>query len=180
VKECGEPAENTPGYHPYRIVSDRPIVNPGWNKDLPESIMTATGRGLRRAHQPVRLIVRPERRGYFVGQSLTRAIALANDSLETQKLNLKVTLAGKEWQLGIVELPVDRWGTFERQNLLLRPWSARATPFQVGEEAAEVFSLPSRLFVDNRAYAVARSEVTESGGTRLKLSFRKSNPRWEN
>ncbi len=95
VKELGKPLENTPGYHPYRIISSQLIFNPGWDKRVPEHILTAMGKVLKNAYQPLHLIVRPEQKSFYSRQTLVRQFAITNDTLEDQKLTLRVRLGDK-------------------------------------------------------------------------------------
>jgi hypothetical protein len=96
VKELGKPLENTPGYHPYRIISCQLIFNPGWDKRVPEHILTAMGKVLQNAYQPLHLIVRPEQKSFYSRQKLFRQFGITNDTLEDQNLTLRIRLGKKE------------------------------------------------------------------------------------
>ena len=41
----------------------------------------------------------------------------------------KVTLQGRDWQVGIIQNNLDQSGSFENGRLLLRPWEKRNQPF---------------------------------------------------
>ncbi|MGD1083378.1 MAG: hypothetical protein ABSA47_01355 [Verrucomicrobiota bacterium] len=67
----------------------------------------------------------------------------------------KLTLQGRDWQVGIVQTALDKSGSFENSQLLLRPWEQRAQPFsamQDGSLAAVPFS--RNIFMDGRAFQV--------------------------
>lgn len=104
VKELGTPLENTPGYHPYRMVADRSRVNPpGWDASQPETIVTAAGVRLREAYAPLRLIVPPEQRSYLPSQTLSRAFAVSNDSARDATFKVQFKLGDRT----ILDKPYD-------------------------------------------------------------------------
>jgi hypothetical protein len=81
----------------------------------------------------------------------------------------KVTVAGHEWELGLLQNISDQPGSFERGQLLLRPWEERdkafsgwsgsvdswAVPFEYRNralKAAEAFELSRQIFFEGHAW----------------------------
>jgi hypothetical protein len=82
----------------------------------------------------------------------------------------KLSLQGKEWQVGLVEEPGEATGLAPRY-LLLRPWAARTNWFALLESTPDLIRLPPRLYLPNQAYDLeCRYETTgNSAGYRLQL-----------
>jgi len=49
----------------------------------------------------------------------------------------KVTVAGHEWEMGLLQNILDQPGSFERGQLLLRPWEERDKRFSAASEKPE-------------------------------------------
>jgi hypothetical protein len=64
----------------------------------------------------------------------------------------KLELDGGEWQVGIVQNPLERG---ESRHLLLRPWEQRHKAFQVGDGSATVFGFAPNLCLNGRTYGLA-------------------------
>jgi hypothetical protein len=77
----------------------------------------------------------------------------------------KVTLEGRDWQAGIVQLGVNAAGTFDNGRLLLRPWEERNRKFNVADGLLATVPFARKLFLDGHAWqleCVARSQNGEA------------------
>ena len=74
----------------------------------------------------------------------------------------KVTLQGRDWQVGLVQNNASRANSFSGDELLLRPWEQRKQAFNTydGSYAAVPFS--RNVFVDGRAYQL---DIASPAGT---------------
>jgi hypothetical protein len=81
----------------------------------------------------------------------------------------KVTLQGKDWQVGLLGLTSARGMSFEGGNLLLRPWSERTRLFSLynGSLAAVPFS--SKVLFGNQAYGL-KCTSRSAGSTELQFT----------
>ncbi|MCL5096776.1 MAG: hypothetical protein M1608_04455 [Candidatus Omnitrophica bacterium] len=88
----------------------------------------------------------------------------------------KITLAGRESQVGILENPGARLSTARSDRILVRPWDGRNKPFRADEVASVAVSFNPKLFVGNHAYALNRRAVVRDGKTQLELQFTEEQP----
>ncbi len=82
----------------------------------------------------------------------------------------KVTLAGQDWQVGIVESP-HRVGSLEDASLLVRPWANRELAFQTTGGDLQAFALPKALFIGGRLVALVPTWEGEGGNRRCRLEL---------
>ncbi len=85
----------------------------------------------------------------------------------------KMTLQGRDWQVGIVQNIWGPSGLLQNSRLLLRPWEKRAQAFNAGDGLlASVPVPPSRkVFVDGHAYQLEWTAGSENGEARPTLQF---------
>ncbi len=98
----------------------------------------------------------------------------------------KVTLQGREWQVGlienvagqtqrgngVVEIGPSRLGSAEGGYLLLRPWESRNQPFNLQDGSLDGFSFCRDLFFGRQAYQVDWAYVQQDGAPRFELEFK--------
>jgi hypothetical protein len=82
----------------------------------------------------------------------------------------KVTLQGREWQLGLIEN--SRLGSTEGGYLLLRPWESRNQPFNLQDGSLDGFGFCRDLFFGQRAYRVDWAYVQQDGAPKFKLELK--------
>jgi hypothetical protein len=63
----------------------------------------------------------------------------------------KVSLEGRDWQIGLVE-DANHLGTSQGGHLLLRPWTERDRAFNLENGSLDGFECPTNLFFHSRAY----------------------------
>jgi hypothetical protein len=68
----------------------------------------------------------------------------------------QTVLAGREWELGIVPTAFGPAKTGNDEILLLRPWTAVGTGFNVGDGSLDAFACGSNLFFQGQAFDVQR------------------------
>lgn len=83
----------------------------------------------------------------------------------------KLELAGKAWQVGVIENPLSRASPRAERSLLLRSWDNRADAIDTEPEAAESFPLNRTVFIEDRLYAAKLSVQPTNGKGRLILDF---------
>jgi hypothetical protein len=66
----------------------------------------------------------------------------------------KIALAGREWQIGLIEKPYSEPGLLRDAALLLRPWETRGQAFSTEDGSLQTLALPTSLFLDGHAYQV--------------------------
>jgi hypothetical protein len=86
----------------------------------------------------------------------------------------KATLHGQDWQVGIVPNLTDGVFSFEKGQLLLRPWEKRLQPAKAYSDNLDLFSFPRQLFVGDHAYRLEALAQTENGAARPELRFAES------
>jgi hypothetical protein len=82
----------------------------------------------------------------------------------------RLTLGGKDWQVGIVR-PAGPVGDVSSGNqLLLRPWEERANPIKLNDGVPEAILLPRQLFFQGAQFQIKGPIAgTETGKWRLEL-----------
>ncbi len=83
----------------------------------------------------------------------------------------KVTLQGRDWQVGIVPNNLNQSGSFENGRLLLRPWEKRNQPFNTYDGSLATIPFSRNLFVDGHAYQLDLTVRPQDGETRPALQF---------
>ena len=99
----------------------------------------------------------------------------------------KVTVAGRDWQVGLVQNLSDRPGSFERGQLLLRPWEERDKRFRAASEkpedtwgigwegknwvvrASDAFAFSPKVFFEGHAWQLDWSAEPRSREEKLAL-----------
>src|ERR1019366_1378655 len=85
----------------------------------------------------------------------------------------KVTLQGRDWQAGIIENSLKQTGSFDRCQLLLRPWEKRSQAFNPYGNAPDTVSFTRKLFVDGHAYQLDPITSAQNGANQTTLRFAK-------
>jgi len=83
----------------------------------------------------------------------------------------KVSLGGRDWQVGIVLNGQAPAGALSNGQLLLRPWENRNQPFSVTDQLLASVPLTRKVFWDGQAYQVDWSGPAENGEARPVLQF---------
>ncbi len=83
----------------------------------------------------------------------------------------KVTLQGRDCQVGVVQNDLSQRGSFENSQLLLRPWEKRNQPFNVYDGSLATFPFSRNLFVDGHAYQLAWIGESPNGEVKPALQF---------
>jgi hypothetical protein len=83
----------------------------------------------------------------------------------------KVTLQGRDCQVGVVQNDLSQSGSFENSRLLLRPWDKRNQPFNTYDGSLATFPFSRNLFVDGHAYQPAWIGKSPSGEVKPALQF---------
>jgi hypothetical protein len=83
----------------------------------------------------------------------------------------KLTLHGRDWQVGIVQNVSDQTDSFENSRLLLRPWEKRDQPFNADGGLLATVPFSRKLFVDGRAYQLAGITRSQDGQAIPSLQF---------
>ncbi len=73
----------------------------------------------------------------------------------------RLTLGGRDWQIGLVENP-NHLGTAKDGYLLLRPWSERESPFSVEDGLLTGFECPTNLYFQDRAYQLKFDYISDA------------------
>jgi hypothetical protein len=87
----------------------------------------------------------------------------------------KVTLQGRDWQVGIIQdvvnRPLNPRGSFENSRLLLRPWEDRSQPFNAYNGTLATVPFSQKLFVGGHAYQIECITRTQAGQFQPSLQF---------
>ena len=83
----------------------------------------------------------------------------------------KAVLAGREWQVGVIDNPQVKRGATGSGHLLLRPWENRDDRFSVSDGSLDAFPFSSKLFIQTRSYHVEFAYLQEGDKLRCQLKF---------
>ncbi|MGD0743865.1 MAG: hypothetical protein ABSA45_01810 [Verrucomicrobiota bacterium] len=83
----------------------------------------------------------------------------------------KVTLQGRDWQVGIVQNVLNESGWFENGRLLLRPWEERNQPFNAYDGSLATVPFSRKLFVDGHACQLDLVAGPQGGEAKPALQF---------
>jgi hypothetical protein len=83
----------------------------------------------------------------------------------------KLSLQGRDWQVGIVPNVLEQSGLFENSRLLLRPWEKRGQPFSADDGLLATVPFSQKLFVDGHAYQLECVVRSQDGEARPALQF---------
>jgi len=83
----------------------------------------------------------------------------------------RATLAGQDWQAGVIPNGLSATTAADQGYLLLRPWDRRNRAFNTADGSLEAFAFAKKLFVGGRAYQVKRILETRNGENRPALEF---------
>jgi hypothetical protein len=83
----------------------------------------------------------------------------------------KVVLAGREWQVGVIDNPAAKRGAAGGGHLLLRPWENRDETFSVSDGSLDAFPFARKLFIQTRAYAVDCAYLQDGDKLRCQLKL---------
>jgi hypothetical protein len=84
----------------------------------------------------------------------------------------KVSLHGRDWQLGIIEDASAKPGSAEGGYLLLRPWAARDQGFNLQDGSLDGFHFSRDLFLGGEAYRLDCAYVQQEGTPRYQIDLR--------
>jgi len=84
----------------------------------------------------------------------------------------KVSLQGRDWQIGLVENPARKLGDLRSGYLVLRPWEGRVKSFNLQDNSAAGFAFCTNLFFGNKAYRIKGVLTTKENtpGYQLELT----------
>lgn len=84
----------------------------------------------------------------------------------------KITLQGRDWQIGLIENLEHKPGSLSQASMALRPWADRDKAFSVGDGTPTAFKLVDSLYLNGRMYRVrcAFSRQGEAPEARLEVS----------
>ena len=88
----------------------------------------------------------------------------------------KVTLQGRDWQVGAVPNSVAQPNLPGNSGLLLRAWEKRTQPFNANDGLLDVVPYSRNLFIDGRAYQVEWISGSQNGEARPALQFVEQSP----
>ena len=88
----------------------------------------------------------------------------------------KVTLQGRDWQVGAVPNALARPDLPGTSGLLLRAWEKRTQPFNANDGLLDIVPFSRNLFVDGRAYQVEWISGSQNGEARPALQFVEQSP----
>jgi len=83
----------------------------------------------------------------------------------------KAVLAGREWQVGVIDNPRVKRGVAGVGHLVLRPWENRGDRFGVSDGSLDAFPFSSKLFIQTRCYQVDCAFLAEGDKLRCQLKF---------
>jgi hypothetical protein len=83
----------------------------------------------------------------------------------------KLTLQGRDWQVGIVQNGFDRSGSLENGRLLLRPWERRNESFSAYNDSPATVPFSRKIFIDGHAYQLDLAARPPDGEARPALQF---------
>jgi len=89
----------------------------------------------------------------------------------------RLSLNGKEWQLGLVETVPDGKAPVSPRYLLLRSWGERQRPFHLTSSSPDFFDYTTNLFFGNRAYALDCRYEPGGDSPKYKVTFKEQSPR---
>jgi len=83
----------------------------------------------------------------------------------------KVTLPGRDWQVGIVQNVLSQKGSFENSRLLLRPWEKRSQSFNAYDGSLATVPFSRKLFIDGHACQLEWITGSQNGEAKPALQF---------
>ena len=83
----------------------------------------------------------------------------------------RVTLQGRDWQVGIVPNALNQPGWFENGRMLLRPWEKRNQSFNTYRGSFATVPFSRKLFVDGHAWQLNLVAVSQNGEAKPALQF---------
>jgi hypothetical protein len=89
----------------------------------------------------------------------------------------KVTLQGKEWQVGLLGTSSVQRVSLEGGNLLLRPWAERNKPFNLFNGTLAVLPSSQKVFFGNRAYGLQCASQNQGDNGKVEMQFTEQTPK---
>jgi hypothetical protein len=83
----------------------------------------------------------------------------------------KVTLQGRDWQVGLVPEIGSAFLSLEKGRLLLRPWESRLKARDNYLDSLDLFTFPRQLFFGGHAYQLEARVAAQNGEVRPELTF---------
>lgn len=89
----------------------------------------------------------------------------------------RVTLEGKEWQVGLLGISSVQRPSLEGGNLLLRPWGERNKPFNSYNGTLAALPSSQKVFFGNRAYGLQCASQDQSDSGKVEMQFTEQTPK---
>jgi hypothetical protein len=89
----------------------------------------------------------------------------------------KVTLKGKDWQVGLLGISSVQRASLEGGNLLLRPWEERNKPFNLYNGTLAALPSAQKVFFSNQAYGLQCTSQNQAGSGRVEMQFTEQTPK---
>ena len=83
----------------------------------------------------------------------------------------KLTLPGRDWQVGIVQNVLSQKVSFENSRLLLRPWEKRSQLFNTYDGSPATVPFSRKLFIDGHACQLEWITGSQNGEAKPALQF---------
>jgi hypothetical protein len=83
----------------------------------------------------------------------------------------RVTLQGRDWQIGVIGSVSGQPGATEPSYLLFRRWEARDEAFRLNEGSLEAFAFPKNLFFGKQLYRLTRNFLPRNNQAGYKLDL---------
>jgi hypothetical protein len=84
----------------------------------------------------------------------------------------RAELAGRSWQIGVIDSLQARRGDAGIGHMLLRPWEDRGAAFSVGDDSLSAFPFATNLFLQTQSYAVDCKRSKQGEELRCELLLR--------
>lgn len=88
----------------------------------------------------------------------------------------KLTLQGKEWQLGYIENLTAKFGSTDGAWLLVRPWDSRKRSFSTTDGSLAAFSFCRNLFFAGQAWQLDCASVREGESPTYRIELKEQRP----
>jgi hypothetical protein len=83
----------------------------------------------------------------------------------------KLTLQGRDWQVGIVQNVLNESGSFENSRLVLRPWEKRDQPYSIYDGSLASVRFSRNVFLNGHAYQLEWLARSQNGEPKPVLQF---------
>lgn len=83
----------------------------------------------------------------------------------------KVTLSGRDWQVGLIENNLSPAGAQKNNHLLLRPWEQRSQSFSSYDQSGNAFPFTRNIFINGHAYQLEPVAAVPTNTAQPSLRF---------